>query len=71
MTNIELIDRLCGLVESQAAIIREQAFFIEQILCVDEEVKKKFADLRKPTEGEFDEISSYIGPFRGFTCGKE
>ncbi len=69
MTNTELIDRLCSLLESQAEIIREQAFYIEQVLDVDEAVREKYADLRKSVEGGLESIESCGSLFPG--CGGE
>lgn len=67
MTNTELIDRLCTLLESQAEIIREQALYIEQVLDVDEAVREKYADLRKSVEGGLESNESYGSLFPG--CG--
>lgn len=42
MSNIEVIDCLCAVVEMQSAIIKKQAFFIEEQLTVDDEIKESF-----------------------------
>lgn len=52
MNNLELIDRLCAVVEMQSAIIREQAFFIEEQLTVDTAIKGEFAEKRNRIDGE-------------------
>ena len=46
MNSLELVDRLCEICEMQAAIIREQATFIDEQLAVDEAVKKAYAAKR-------------------------
>lgn len=71
MKSLELIDRLCGVVEEQARIIREQAFFIENCKTIDEETKKKYADLREPALDELDIIEFRLRPFHNTACGKE
>lgn len=52
MNNLELIDRLCAVVEMQSAIIRQQAFFIEEQLAVDTAIKGEFAEQRNKIDGE-------------------
>ncbi len=71
MTLLELIDRLCKVVEEQAGIIREQTFFIENCKTIDEETKKKFADMRGPASEELDIIELHLRPFHNTGCGKE
>lgn len=71
MNALELIDRLCAVMEAQARIIREQAMFIENCKTVDEEAKKKFADLREPVDAELDLLEIRLRPIHGTACGKE
>ena len=44
MTNLEIIERLCAVVEEQSKIIKKQAIFIEEQCSVDEEIKSKFIE---------------------------
>lgn len=69
MNTLEIIDRLCAVTEAQ--IIREQTFFIENCLAVDAEAKKTFADLRKPVDAELDAIEIRLRPIHNTACGKE
>ena len=62
MNTLEIIDRLCAVTTAQADIIREQAFFIENVLTVDEEAREKFAALRKPVEAELDLLEYQLRP---------
>ncbi len=62
MNSTELIDRLCAVVEEQAKIIRKQALFIEELLAVDEEVKKQFAAPRDDVDTELDLIEVGLRP---------
>ena len=71
MDMLELVDRLCAVAEAQARIIREQAFFIENCLAVDAEVRNKFAVLREPVEAELGEIERQLRPGSSEECGKE
>ena len=64
MNNLELIDRLCTVTETQARIIREQALFIEEQLTVDDEIKKKFAEQRETVDSELDSLGVGLRPFR-------
>ena len=68
MTSIELIDRLCAVVEAQAKIIREQALFIEQMQTVDQETKEKFAEKRDAADAELDLLEYELRPIRGTVC---
>lgn len=69
MNALELIDRLCAVTEKQAAIIREQAFFIENCLGVDAATKKKYADLCDPVERELDLLEVRLRPIHN-TSGR-
>lgn len=60
MTKLEIIGRLCEISAIQADIINEQAMFIEQVLTVDGEAKKHFADKRKMVEALAIRIESDI-----------
>lgn len=71
MNALELIDRLCAVTEAQAQIIKEQAFFIENCKTIDEEAKKKFADLREPVDAELDLLEIKLRPIHSTACGKE
>ena len=62
MTNVELIDLLCKIVEQQSEIIREQAFFIEEHTAIDDEIKKTFAEQRSEVDAEIDIIERSVGP---------
>lgn len=64
MNNLELIDRLCTVAETQARIIKEQALFIEEQLAVDDEIKKKFAEQRETVDSELDLLGIGLRPFR-------
>lgn len=64
MNNLELIDRLCTVAETQARIIREQALFIEEQLTVDDEIKKKFAEQRETVDTELNSLGVGLCPFR-------
>ncbi len=64
MNNLELIDRLCTVAETQARIIREQALFIEEQMTVDDEIKKKFAEQRETVDSELDSLGVGLRPFR-------
>lgn len=68
MNNLELIDRLCTVTETQARIIREQAIFIEEQSTVDDEIKKKFAVQRETVDTELGRISAEFCPFRNKTA---
>lgn len=46
MKAIELIDRLCAVVEAQARIIRTQAMVIEEQRAIDDEVKRELETQR-------------------------
>ena len=63
MTQTELIDRLCSVVEKQAQIIKEQALFIEEQLAVDEAVKEGFSKKREAVDDELDIIEYGLRPF--------
>ena len=52
MNRLELIDRLCAIMEMQSEIIREQETFIEEHLAVDDAVKKRYAAKRSIVETE-------------------
>lgn len=56
MDTIMIIDRLCGIVELQARIIREQTEFIENMRTIDEETKKHFTAMRDKVDAEFGAI---------------
>lgn len=71
MNTLELIDRLCAVTETQARIIREQAFFIENSKTIDEETKKHFADLREPVDAELDLLEVRLRPIHNTGCRKE
>lgn len=68
MNNLELIDRLCTVTETQARIIREQAIFIEEQSTVDDEIKKKFAVQRETVDTELGRLSTEFCPFRNKTA---
>lgn len=70
MNNLELIDRLCTVTETQARIIREQALFIEEQLTVDDEIKKKFAEQRETVDSELDSLGVGLRPFRNGTSAE-
>ena len=71
MNLLELIDRLCAVTESQARIIREQAYCIDNCLGIDAETRKHFAALRKPVETELDILEYRLRPIHNTGCGKE
>ncbi|MCD8308872.1 MAG: hypothetical protein LUD19_03375 [Clostridia bacterium] len=71
MNTLELIDRLCTVTETQARIIREQAFFIENTKTVDEATKQHYADLREPVDTELDILEYTMRPIHNTGCGKE
>ena len=71
MTPMELVDRLCAVTAKQADIIREQAFFIENVLTVDDEARKKFAAMREPVDAELDDLEYQLRPFHNTGCRKE
>ena len=54
MSNIEVIDCLCAVVEMQSAIIKKQAFFIEEQLTVDDEIKEGFRREREAIDSKLD-----------------
>lgn len=56
MTNLEIIERLCAVVDEQSKIIKEQATFIEEQHSVDEANKAEFAEKRAKIYAEIDEI---------------
>lgn len=60
MDRLELIVRLCDICEMQAAIIREQATFIEEQLSVDEAIKKRYADKRADVNERIDWLELHI-----------
>lgn len=60
MDRLELIVRLCDICEMQAAIIREQATFIEEQLSVDEAIKKRYADKRAAVNERIDWLELHI-----------
>lgn len=64
MTQAELIDRLCSVVEKQAQIIKEQALFIEEQLTVDQAIKEGYAKKREAVDDELDIIEYGLRPFR-------
>ncbi len=47
MTNLQLIEALCGLVEMQAAIIRELATSMEQARCLSDAERAEIEAARK------------------------
>lgn len=61
MSNLEIIDLLCKVVEQQAKIIRNQAVFIEEQNTVDEETKKSFAEQRSEVDAEINLIQESVG----------
>lgn len=63
MTQLEIIDRLCSVVEKQSQIIREQATFIEEQLTVDEAIKEGFAKQREVVDDELDLVEVGLRPF--------
>ena len=71
MNTLELIDRLCAVTATQADIIREQAYFIENCKTIDEEVKKHFADQRGPVDAELDLLEIRLRPIHNTACRKE
>ena len=62
MNKLELIDRLCAVVEMQSASIREQAFFIEEQLAVDDEIKKGFEKKREAIDDKLDVLEMNLRP---------
>lgn len=70
MTNIEIIDRLCAVVEAQSAIIRKQAFFIGEQLAVNEEIKKEFAMQCDAVDDEIDALEFSMRPIHNTALRK-
>ena len=64
MNALEIIDRLCAVVEEQASIIRDQQFLINQMSAVDEEEKRKFAEKRDAVDAELESIGNATVPLR-------
>lgn len=62
MTKLELIDRLCAIVEMQSRIIREQAIFIEEQISVDQALKEHFAKKRDEIDSELDLLEYQMRP---------
>ena len=65
MTNLQLIEALCGLVEMQSVIIRELATTMEQARCLSdaeraeiEAVRKRYTDILGTGEAP-DEITEF------------
>lgn len=65
MNCIEIVDRLCAVIKTQAEIIREQALFIEEQETVDEAIKQKFADKQETVDAELAQIESGLSAFSG------
>lgn len=69
MTNTEIIDRLCAVVEAQSGIIRKQAFCIEQQLAIDEATRNEFARQRETVNAEIDILESGMNRFYALRKG--
>jgi len=63
MTQLELIDCLCNIMEMQSKIIREQALFIEEQLTVDDAIKREFAKKRIAVDDELDRVEYNMRSF--------
>ncbi len=63
MTQLELIDCLCNIMEMQSKIIREQALFIEEQLTVDDALKREFAKKRIAVDDELDRVEYNMRSF--------
>ena len=63
MTTLELIDRLCSIVEEQSRIIKDQAFYMEQINGVNESDLTRFAEVRNATATRLKELEVEMRPF--------
>lgn len=70
MTQLEIIDRLCAVVEAQSDIIRKQAFFIEEQLAVDEAIKNEFAKQRESVDNELDILELSMRPIHNTALRK-
>ena len=60
MTTLEIIDRLCTVIEAQAKIIRAQVTFIDEQLSVDEELKKQLFGMNAPIDADLDVLEYHL-----------
>lgn len=60
MTTLEIIDRLCTVIEAQAKIIRTQVAFINEQLSVDEELKKQLFNMNEPIDADLDVLEYHL-----------
>lgn len=60
MTTLEIIDRLCTVIEAQAKIIRAQVTFIDEQLSVDEELKKQLFGMNDPIDADLDVLEYHL-----------
>lgn len=71
MSTLEILDRLCAVLEEQARIIHEQLLFIENCKTVDDAAKQHFADLREPVDTELGFLEAELRVDLRTACGKE
>ena len=71
MTQLEIIDHLCAVTETQSRIIRELYTFIDEQLTVDEEIKKKFAEKCRTVDAEAALVESGLPLYISHSRKKE
>ncbi|MCD8239398.1 MAG: hypothetical protein LUC92_08700 [Clostridiales bacterium] len=62
MTDLETIDRLCGVIEAQAEIIKKQAFYISEVLTVDEAISDMLEAERSDIDDTIDFLKKKMQP---------